>query len=312
MRKKPESIEEWSKNKPQFVVAFALGLVLSADFFYEIFKDYHNFLAERNVINVPPIKQWLKHYRNHKLLESMIKNLFSSLFNSNSILSTLILNLFKQFINEYNFSFKAFIDEIPQLSRKDKELIVLNFDELNSESIDDFEESELISEIRSLIQNPEILFIIRVSAPCWLFYGEHPTKLYQDAQNGELNSLCNLLSIDRSIVHDKQIAETIHRASMNINSKEFRKIANAFRNTKKITSAKKFKINFAVFISNIFSIFGFNLKAPEIQNLFDIAYQLSHKEQTIDPDLPLAPETFYMNLKRKASFWKILPNPNKK
>ena len=50
-------------------------------------------------------------------------------------------------------------------------------------------------------------FCIRVMLPCMYFFGETHHAIFQNVKNGDIDSICKLLIIDKSVIAIPQIAE---------------------------------------------------------------------------------------------------------
>ena len=110
-----------------------------------------------------------------------------------------------------------------------------------------------------------------------------------------------LLRLDSSIIHDKKIAELLHKKSNNkvINDQITSAISNGIN--EKVTR-KKIKMNSAGLISFISMKCGNKLKESEIRNLFDAIVKDKNKGD-IDTDIPESPESFAKAIQRERRMW---------
>lgn len=134
--------------------------------------------------------------------------------------------------------------------------------------------------------------------------GEYPTFLLRRARLGDLDALCNLLRIDKSILCDPRIGEHIYQSSLLEDRTKFEKIVNALQgNLSGKYDLQKTKYIIAGFISVVSERFEHRLTAPEIQEIFNEVAVARGNGDLIDSDLPDSPEAFSKAIQRERSFW---------
>jgi len=300
-----DELEKWVKDKPKVLVILSGIYVVLTETFYLLLKESNKTLNKAGLTDVPPINLWLKFYKNSSWLAEYTKELITAEILSDSSLAEWGIGLISQMYEE-DTQISDILDNI-KVPSEIKHYILEKVKEISPEKYSLDYRSYLdpeINETKDISIEPATLFFFRVYLPCWILYGEEPDILYRRAGQGDIKSLCNLLRLDKAIVNNQKIADIIHKASMDIESDEFRKIGNAFKGTKNITSKKKLKARIAALIASVFSKAGFQLNAPEIQALFDSVYKSINEDAIIDPDLPLSPHTFYQSIRKYTSFWK--------
>ena len=199
-----------------------------------------------------------------------------------------------------------FIEELIQYT---KELYQFSLAEISSEQpeyFDDIDKDKLLD----LVAQPEFLFIFKIIIPSFLFYGEHPAKLYRKARQGDVESLDKILRLDKGAVCCKRINKHFYSPT---DSCELKKLTLALhRQPKGKISYQKAKFLIAGFISFLSEILGHRLSAPEIQDLFNAYAVDSGYDDLIDADLPPSPEGFAKAIQRERSFWSSFLKPDKK
>ena len=303
-------------EKPETLLAIATTLAAGADILFEVFKDYNSFLLSHNITDIPPLNQWLGFYKDHRILLKKQKELFlQTIENDNALLNHFVL-FSKELLPSYDSNLENTLEVIDELSKEEKDLISTKFGELDLRDSHKLGKAVTLPMEKDKINKiPEWTFMARVWFPCFFVYGEYPTNLYRKARQGDINSICKLLRIDKAITADNRIARHAQIASLNPKSDEYSKIKNATNGTLKITSMKKVKIRIAGFVASMARFLGFKLTTTEIQNLFDIIAKVRSYD-LVDADLDQSPESFYMNIRRQLPTWNVMPKivlkPNKK
>jgi len=300
-----DELEKWAKDKPKSLVILAGVYAMLSDTFYILLKETNKNFNEWGLTDVPPVKIWLKFYKNDRWFFEYLKEIITEEVLDESSLAEYGIGLISQMHQEEDVEISYILDYL-KIPPEIQHYILERANKLNPEKVSldyrNYMDPEF-DESKDMSRDPETLFFLRVWLPCWFFYGEEPSKIYKKAIRGDIESVCNLLRVDKAIVNNPKIADIIHKASMDIESDEFRKIGNAFRGTKKFTSKKKLKVRTAALISNTFSKVGIQLNSPEIHKLFDIVSKNMGEDVIEDPDLLLTPHGFYLSLRRNLSFW---------
>lgn len=292
-------IAEWGKDYPFILREFALFLAsaMYEDDEEEIDVDIQGIIYESRE-NIP-VSVWLSYYSNHRLL---IPSFLQIMIHPKSL--TVPIN--DELIESIRLLAYKCSPELRYLAR--------SLDKNSKTSIEKFRhhllkpaavgigenkmESDFI-EIEEVIRRPETLFIFEVCMSCLLFYGDYPSTIYRKARQGDVDAICKLLMIDKLVIADCRIASAIHKASLKIDSKSFKKISKAFGGTFGFPSKKKAKIHIAGLIASLFDYSGVSITAPSVQKLLDSYFANNHPGELQDPDLPDSPHAFYMALKRK-------------
>ena len=164
-----------------------------------------------------------------------------------------------------------------------------------------------------LVNETEACFFILVMVPCLVLYQTFPRILYQDALNGDIKALENLLRMDRRILHDPEIGkqlEIIHSKSITVHDKL---IKDSLELPKPKITRRRILDAIAGFISALAVQMQQELTEPKIRDLFDSMSR--DKNGADDEDLMSTPETFYQAIRRSRKKWLALFetfNPDKK
>lgn len=156
---------------------------------------------------------------------------------------------------------------------------------------------------------PEVLFFLKVWAPCILHYKTSPTMLIRKARLGKVSAFEKLLRIDNSVLFDRKLSELFHQYKGKRNKQVYQKLLLAFRSPIPAKTSPKYVKVFASGIISRFSVaMGERLTEPEIRELFDaIAQDKGHGLQ--DEDLPLSPDSFAQAIRRESKKFKSPDRP---
>lgn len=108
-----------------------------------------------------------------------------------------------------------------------------------------------------------ITFNILVCLPYMVLYGEYPPTLLLKARNRDLESLCNLICIDRCILSDPGVASLLHRWTLQFQEVKLGHIGDAFAQGLKTISPTKIKPAWAQYVYDASRSMGIVLNAPK-------------------------------------------------
>lgn len=321
-------LEKWAKDKNILIAIISICIAYSADSCFKFLKFFKAGEHIEGYHSPPKLKEWLELYKSHRKFDKYLRDTFSDFGELPKIIGEFSdqLDLNRKIrrklgSNKFN---KIFGKEIEQISSAEWEEIKKAIEEfwqkvyqLNLEDIEaDIKgevDEELAKKFRTeLVKEPEMLFFIRVWAPCWLLYGQLPPTLLRSARTGNIDSLEKLLRLDESTINDSKIAEIYHQAKSKKNKTVYDLMTKSLNKSPraKIT-LQKIKINFAGMISTISIYLCQRLTEPEIRALFDaIAHDTGKGD--IDTDLPDSPESFSKAIQRERNAWRIFDKPGQK
>jgi len=177
---------------------------------------------------------------------------------------------------------------IPVASQLTRHILLSNF-EIDTES-------DATPQNKFLFQNQGMSFLFCVLVPCMLEYHIPPHTLYEQAIEGDYDSLEMLISIDKNIITHPKIASIWAQLASNPTSYNYKRISKALSSKPNSrTSVKSTKITHAALIEMLFNKYNeqgwsdYKIRRTEIIELFDtIAGELDNT--SCDIDLPEAPE----------------------
>ena len=310
-------VSDWAKDKPIGLAMIVIELAFDAEYCFECanqIKKGEGFIYR---LPIPPLDEWLALYKNHHRM--------FDLFNSTFIDSRGLVESVKDFTGKMSkglrevkkIGLESIREEYSKLNEEEKgifkealeekkreldKIYELQLQDIDSD-INDEKDEELEKRIKRDISKPEMRFFYQVFAPCFLLYKRFPKKLLIKARKGDIKYIEKLIRLDSSIIHDKKIAELVHKKSNNkmINDRIDSAMSNGIN--EKVTR-KKMKMNIAGLISFFSMKRGRQLKESEIRALFDaIAKDKSKGDIIIDEDIPDRPEAFYKAIKRERRKW---------
>lgn len=292
------------RKLPKSILNFCKMMAYASPYFFEFISDTQKAYVDVGITKPIPIDQLRRFYLDNKDLEYGFKRIFLLHLIGNQKVFEFANEILKSIAADLGCSIETVLESIfgvnEDLFRKIcEEVKTTEFISVKSEIVGDFNIAHKV------IREPIIFFIYRIWFPCFLSFGTLPGFLYRKARQGDLQSICNLILIDKSMLRDKRIAEQVYKYSMDPGSKNYRKIINAISGTLSEPSIKTIKMRVAGFISKFASLSGVDMTAPDIQAIFDEAHAQANPDELIDTDLPESKEAFTRDILRKKQFWKI-------
>jgi len=71
-------------------------------------------------------------------------------------------------------------------------------------------DDEVPHNAEELLRIPEVIFLLRVLMPCWLEYGQTPDELLNQAKNGDLSAMKNLMRLDERFLEVPALRELFY------------------------------------------------------------------------------------------------------
>lgn len=313
-------LNEWENGKPKGLIIAAQQLALGVEPLSKWLKSikFEELLGDD--IKLPPLKEWISLYNNHRCLENCLIEIYKEFGG----IAEYEANLAKPFFEEIRYirkigpeNFKKEWEKMSDGERKEMQneagKIMNEFYDLHKRDIEsDIEgkvDNELLEKLKKAFKKPEMLFYFRVWTPCLFLYGEFPGRLMRKARLGDMDAMEKLLRVDPSAIGDRLICENFHRASGKKNKYEFNMFIKALQKKPKgKVTRRKTKYSIAGLIS---ALSNGSLNEPSIRELFDaVAHDV--KKEDIDTSLPDAPEAFSKAIQRKRTFWTTTLRPDKK
>ncbi len=230
--------------------------------------DLHEILSftkkQKRIPKLPEAapKEWLRLYRNHRLLEQRL------------------LNAFRQFgtLAEFTAAFYSIVrtqqkkPTSPSAKHRPLPDIDAGFQKIYQVSLVDIDadfkdipiDDETRRKGRDLFASQEFLFLCKVFLPCQLFYGTTPFQLIRLARLGKLEALEQLIRLDKLVLADPGIMRQTQRL---LNHNKYRYdsvVAKAIKDAPKFRLApRQIKYLLAGLISLFSEAFSTNLKSQK-------------------------------------------------
>jgi hypothetical protein len=303
------TLSEWAKGKPLGLVIMAQQLTIGAEALYKWLKLMKVEELVGDDISVPALREWLSLYRRHRHLEEVLIGIFRSLGGIAEYGANLAESIFEELRYIRKIGWENFKREWEQMTpderseklregeRQLEELQRLHSDDIQSD-IEGKIDEDLKQRLGEALKKPEMLFFLKVWAPCFIQYGELPGRLLKRARRGDIDAIEKILRVDPSVIGDPKICEHFYRSSWKRSKVDFNTVAKALqRGPKGKVTRRKTKYGIAGLISLASSVLGKRLTEPEIKGLFDaVAQELKNEE--IDTSLAYAPEAFSKAIQR--------------
>lgn len=290
---------KWAEDKNPFVAAVALTIARLSKEYYELSESVRIGKRLEGDIPLPSLNTWLNLYRNPKRISKVLFNALGVNNNDMAKSAQLKTELVKN-ISSDNKKTKEGSDETTD------NYLELAINDFTSEINEDARKEFLIN-----LKKPEIMFFIRVIAPCFSIYGTYPLDLIKKAKSGDDKALEQLIRLDKSIIFEPKISEIIHQAQVMKNQERMLKIKKAFRSSTKVMSMKTIKC----YVGGLISLFSTELKQKinpsDIKLLYD-AISIDMRIDRHDQDLhQMLSPAFQKAIKRAHNMWRIILTPDK-
>ena len=261
----------WIEGLPQPHADLIVGIANSWKTQFDINALNNKGLPPRLCIAKPNLNKWLSYYRHHRKLTDEI------------------LALVEEAGTDLNL--------LPNLYGKEDTLTVENINAL----IAPYSKATL-AQFPDLGESAfplSMAFNLLVWLPCMFLYGDFPPTLLRKARHGDLDVLCDLIRLDRSVIFDSGISNQLHEWTLHQQEYKLSRVGNAFAMGLKEIPIAKIKIAWAQYAYNTAKRIGLPLTAPQIRALFDaIAQDDGIGPQ--DPDLAeMTDDAFYQALAKR-------------
>ena len=268
------AVSKWANGLPQPHANLIVGIASSWKTQLDIYTHRNERLSPGFSLAKPNLKKWLSFYRDHRKLTNEALAYFEEAGTDLSLL--------------------------PNLYGKQ--------DAFSTEVLDvliDSDSKAIPSELPDLGQFAfplSMAFNILVWFPCMFLYGNYPPALLRKARHGDLEVLCDLIRIDRSVLFDPVISQRVHTWTMQQQEYKLNRVGSAFAKGIKEIPTRKVKIAWAQYAYDAATTIGMPIEAPQVRALFD-AFAQDDGLGMHDPDLiEMTDDAFYQALaKRKKA-----------
>lgn len=305
-------LKAWLEGKPFLSGMFALEVASAAETIFLGMEMLRK--GERNprVPAPPPIRDWTSLYRDHERVYNAIGSLFGlpreGLLSASAIAGYLrVLQKTAPLINPQlvagvfatlpqpmvmglGAEIHSGLNTIRQKYLRHVEEFVLE-----NEKYDD-------AKMEVMVSMPEVQFFMFVWMPCWIRFRVYPGKLFHQARTGDTVALEKLVWIDKTVLHDRMIAEEMHRAHRKVGHGGVRRVGKAMGSGFKGRFTKRqFKHALGGLIQEVSVSLKQPLGAADIRSLFDAIARVQGKLS--DRDLPERPDAFEQAMRRQRGTW---------
>lgn len=312
----------WGKKYPPFVRAFTEFFIHSTDMISQVLiacgsgvKDKDNRVRTlQDVFKIPERKEWLKlYYRRHAVYASALRLVADSEDNNSAddgdmdILG--VYSFFRHTFTRMRLQPEKCKQELTELmterpeeykefmeSLKPFPTFEFTEEDMKDDANEDFSEHEV-----SILSDMKTLFMFRVVMPCFAYFNTTPSHLIHKARRGDIEALCCLLKLDKSVIYDKKISKYLYEMQYTQPNLFKNRITRALAAPFPRVNRKKLKNNIAGFIWNLFGGF-FNLSTMDIHSGFDACAQAT-SGNLVDPDIQTDEEAHRRVLRRQSQKW---------
>jgi len=278
---------EQEKQAKKAVLAdlLARGILSNADGMHDLLRTVIQGKGLKAFPAIPGVVEWLSLYRSPRRVGRGISQLFAQMSGMD-------------FTHEECLAARAEYRLLCEMDEAERKAA------LESEDPQEWPSSSMQCEPEI---TPECQFLVRVWMPCFMLYRDYPSRMLARARRGDVNVLCDLVKLDKAIIHEPRIAEQVHQWANSARRGLFNKFARAFRERPRVPNEKQIKYALAGLVSHFIGT-SLGMTATEIRQLYDrLAYEKTGGRQMIDTDLPAQQETFSKAVQRIRKTWNILP-----
>jgi hypothetical protein len=293
-------VRKWTEGKDSLIVCTALMITAFANEYHELSESVHEGKRLEGDIPIPSLETWFKLYRNPKRIWKGLSNAFG-IHNSDTREGEIIRN--------------EIVRMISGNKEKRSEESTAVIEELKEEAINDFTGEVKEEERKEFLKNltkPEIIFFLRVFAPCFTLYKIYPIELLNRAISGDDKSLDQLIRLDKSAIFEPKISKIIHEAQVLKAQARMSMIKTAFTSPPNAVKKETIKCQLGGLIVFITDLMRHKLKPSDIRKLYDaIARDL--RADMYDQDLyEMLVPAFAKRINRTSLMWKIILTPRQK
>jgi hypothetical protein len=254
-----KDIENWGAGKPVVFVMLAKEFAFHAHEYVELVNGINSGKYARGLGRPPTAREMLRLYKDHNRLSREMCTLFTRVSAPGGSIPEdwkKIQGDLRRWAREPVEKRRQDVEEIKNLLAKDKGMakeIATELHDMHKEQMEEMQ-AEIAGkdpdvDFTELIKMPEWQFFVRVWAPCLLLYGEYATVLLRKARRGDLNSLLQLVRIDKSVLGDALIADQLAQAHAQGLRGFLGKIAPAIKGTGKRIKPRDAMLRVAALIS---------------------------------------------------------------
>lgn len=309
---KMKQFRKWAENRNPFLAANALTIAGCSKVFYELHESVRKGKRIEGDIPIPSLKTWLKLYNNPKRIGKALLGVLGEA-NEEAAQETAILKLLGEGANQLQNNPEKVQEELKKLTTDEwQEIQEFNMTKMQeflelaiNNFVSEFNRKEK-EEIRKNITKPELIFFIRVMAPCFSIYKTYPLELLKQAQNGDDEALDNLIRLDKSVIFEPKISEIIHQAQALKAQARISMIKKAFTSTPKAPlKMRAIKFHFGGLISYFSQAIKQKITAADIWHLYDaIALDMTGD---VDEDFKnMSIETFEKDIQDARKMWQSI------
>jgi hypothetical protein len=307
---KLKRVEEWTKGKPQCPALVSAFLVTMAGQTYgamklfthgrrnedEIYGSAEWIACHRlytSLFQIRDIDAWSRLYR--KLDEEMPSFEVMGGFADTPIVHALsdITEAFKDLKSPNDLNHPPFTDFI--------RIHLLNdFNAIEDESSPE----EWLHGLAPILGIPFMAFLYKVFIPSLVYYRLSPLILMRKAVAGDLDSLGDLLALDKNLLSVPEVFAVWEPVNRNAESADYKRLMKAMdRSPHRGLKPARVKTVIAAAIEGLFKVAGQPISRTEIRDIFD-RYAQDIGEGPIDDDLPVSQNGFDEAVRREIAAWK--------
>jgi hypothetical protein len=315
--------EEWSEGKSPLLKMASLVL---ANGYEEIIEFFQSVKAGKQIggyDRLPSADEWLKLYRNHRKINEGVTNAFRQINDTTAIAVDFLEQLQFSFSHLRHITNEELQEIMEELTTAERNEIANKYQGIQESITNDFNignegppkgsNAEEKERILALFRKTEMIFFMRVWAPCLFLYGDYPARLLRRARQGDDDALEKLIRLDKTVIADKRIIELFHQGKVAKKQATHDLISKSLNKKPRVTlNRRKIKYELAGLISAMSISLGQRISVPDIKGLFDAISKDAGKGSDADFEDQNEPEALTKAVNRVRPKWKTIPQPDKK
>ena len=314
------TIQEWAEDKPLLIALAAPWVASLAPNVHIAFEQLNSWSIQSHKLPGTDRLNWYKLYRSHRSTFGVLYTIFSQVYGKNVTEIGYQVYLFSIRRSQWKkvTGYRPSPKEQNFVGRILRRLLLASFtllqNTLLNKPVNQKAKDEILNQVKT---NIEFAFFIKVTAPCWIFYGMPPVNLYRRALQGNYEAIEKLLRLDSLMIHEPKISENISKYRFGSSSNAYEQLLAAPNRVIDVPkNLKNIKYSIGGLISALSQIIGRPLTAPQIRSLFNAIVKESdpieyNNEKPEDLDFPENDDSFYRRIKEKHDFWLKMLHPDK-
>ena len=306
----------WGESVPPIIFLLSVQLIVMLPDIYRVMKEFREGKMPSGFLYPSDINRWLTLYKHSEWVgKHLFRGLVSDFGTKDSCKKEIDRNI-NSLLSMRRVMSRMCVDDFKKVYESDPRRVLKEVGEIRDDIYQDA--CEIVKDVDSdtkyndafLIEwtsCDEFKFFVQVTYPCLFYYGKWPGFLYRKARQGDVESIHDLLRLDKSLMYDKHIACYILGSHYTSRRSRFAGFAKAIQGKpKKPLNPKSMRMSVAGMMKYFAAGFGYQLEVPKARELFDLFTMLQEPQQCRDQDLPINDDTMRQAINRSLGSFDLV------